>query len=500
MKKTLLTIAIIFQWISFLFSQQYEINIVKTFSGEYGSNFQSFIEANGKLYFSTPEPNYGQELWVSDGTTSGTDIVSDIIPGNNGTGAYAITSFDGKIFFSGDSPQHNNTYGMYVSDGTEAGTTFFHKFNATGHDFISTMKVVNDKLYIIATDTESDYSLFVLDNSSAVPYKLKDINPIGNDGVSLPVSLNNTLFFFANDGINGQQLWSSDGTEAGTTLFKIINQNTVNSNADIILYENYIYFSAIDANGKYQLWKSDGTENGTQLFKTTDTQYPLYGNHLNLIYNGKLYFTLESTTTGVTGKDVWVTDGTENGTHLFYSPFTEGHNSIDFLLEYDNKLVFSFYNYIWSNDYYILDYRLNISDGTIAGTELMDIVNLPSFMVNTYPKAAVLNNELYIEGYLNEGKGALYKITPSTLNVSSIELENLMVYPNPTLGDFTISFGRELTNVTISISDLTGKIILEEQLSSAIQGNFSITGQAGMYFVNIKSEQGTSTKMILKNE
>lgn len=498
MKKTLLTISIIFQWISFSFSQQYEINLVQTFSGEYGSRFQSFIEANGKLFFSAADSHYGQELWVSDGTTSGTRTVSEIIPGQYGTGAQVITSFDGKIFFYGYSPQHNNTYGMYVSDGTETGTTFFHKFNATGNDFISEMKIVNDKLYIIATDTASDYSLFVLDNSSAVPYKLKDINPTGNDAVSLPVFLNNKLFFFANDGINGQQLWSSDGTEAGTTLFKIVNQNGFSSG--ILLYDNHIYFSACDANEKYQLWKSDGTDNGTQLFKTTDLQNPTYQNYPNIIYNGKLYFVMASASPGITGTDIWVTDGTESGTYPFYNPFTEGHNVVDFLLEYDNKLVFSFYNYIWSNNYDMQDYRLNISDGTTAGTELMNIVNLPSFMVNTYPKAAVLNNELYIESYLNKGKGALYKITPSILNISSIELENLMVYPNPTLGNFTINFGRELTNVVISISDLTGKIIFEEQLSSAIQENFSITGQAGMYLVNIKSEQGTSTKMILKNK
>ena len=44
-------------------------------------------------------PERGFELWKSDGTPEGSAIVSDIVPGPNGSNASELTALDGEVYF-----------------------------------------------------------------------------------------------------------------------------------------------------------------------------------------------------------------------------------------------------------------------------------------------------------------------------------------------------------------------------------------------------------------
>ena len=62
-----------------------------------GSDPDSFIELDGRVYFSAFHPASGRELWTSDGTEDGTRLVKDIFPGEassepseRGPGAIAV--------------------------------------------------------------------------------------------------------------------------------------------------------------------------------------------------------------------------------------------------------------------------------------------------------------------------------------------------------------------------------------------------------------------------
>ena len=81
------------------------------------------------------------------------------------------------------------------------------------------------------------------------------------------------LYFSAWHPVTGDEPWVSDGTPEGTTLLKDINPGAGNAGIgppqtfkSFVLFEDWVYFFADDGvNGK-ELWRTDGTEEGTELF------------------------------------------------------------------------------------------------------------------------------------------------------------------------------------------------------------------------------------------
>ena len=71
----------------------------------------------------TPEPRteyLGNELWRSNGNTSGTTLVLDINPGSASSNPTALTSIDNRLYFSADNGIHGEE--LWMSDGTQEGT------------------------------------------------------------------------------------------------------------------------------------------------------------------------------------------------------------------------------------------------------------------------------------------------------------------------------------------------------------------------------------------
>ncbi len=67
-----------------------------------GSNLKA-ISANGKLYYYFTTPEYGREIWVSDGTIQGTKMLYDIKTGKNGSNPRVkIEMVGNNLLFSAD--------------------------------------------------------------------------------------------------------------------------------------------------------------------------------------------------------------------------------------------------------------------------------------------------------------------------------------------------------------------------------------------------------------
>lgn len=63
---------------------------------------------DGRIVFSARDSDHGLEPWVSDGTPSGTRLLQDLVPGPMGSGPREFTRSDGFIFFVALTPETSN--------------------------------------------------------------------------------------------------------------------------------------------------------------------------------------------------------------------------------------------------------------------------------------------------------------------------------------------------------------------------------------------------------
>jgi ELWxxDGT repeat protein len=375
-----------------------------------------FTEFNNKLYFVADDGVNDRELWVSDGTTAGTQILKDIFP--NSAISYGgnfprpslrdATEFNNKLYFSANDGV--NGVEPWVTDGTTAGTQLVADINPdSGDSNPQNFNVLNNKLYFSASDAVNGSELWVSDGTTEGTQLFKDINP-GNYG-SYPYDsavpydstdstvFNNKLYFSANDGVNGKELWVTDGTTEGTQLLKNINSSDYGSFArDFVELNNKLYFSAnngaddgVDAR---QIWVTDGTTNGTQLLKNIFlNSFPYNSSQPSKLtkFNNKLYFIGNDEDEFRSRPELWVSDGTQNSTQVLKNILPSSP-----LIEFNNKLYFS------ADDAGSSDgIELWVSDGTTEGTQLVKDIR-PGLSSGSQPNNfAVFNDKLYFSA--NDG-------------------------------------------------------------------------------------------------
>lgn len=282
--------------------------------GEPDSYPQSFAEVGGKLAFFANDGAFGYELWVSDGTASGTQRLSDIAPGDGDARYSEMTAVQGGIFFVVASFQ--GVTQLWRSDGTRAGTHLVKTFNVnlqTGG--VSEMIAVDDMLFFVVlsydpVNQRNSRALWRSDGSEAGTIVVADVTP------SQLTDVNGTLFFVAADADKGTELWKSNGTPAGTEVVADINPGSGSSSpVQLTNVNGTLFFVANDggfASGR-ELWKSDGTAAGTVQIKDI---YPgdSSSTPTNLIAVGEaLFFTAYHPESG---RELWRSDGTAASTTL----------------------------------------------------------------------------------------------------------------------------------------------------------------------------------------
>ena len=239
-------------------------------SGSFGSNLGELTAVGNTLYFRADDGVHGNELWKSDGTTTGTVMVTDIHAGLDNSLPQELipidTDGDGEsdtLYFKA----YVQTYGteLWKSDGTAAGTVMvkdIYSGNQAGNP--TGLTLVDNTLYFRAYDGTNGYELWKSDGTAAGTVMVKDIN---SGGHSYPGSFTgcSTVYFGADDGINGYELWKSDGTAVGTVMVKDINTGSEDSyQGSIMCMGSTLFFTVYDFTQQaLHIWKTDGTAAGT---------------------------------------------------------------------------------------------------------------------------------------------------------------------------------------------------------------------------------------------
>lgn len=107
---------------------------------------------------------------------------------------------------------------------------------------------------------------------------------------------------------------------------------------------------------------------------------------------------------------------------------------------------------------------------------------------------------LYADPFGCTGSDTIYVEVDECAGIDESGGINMAVFPNPTDGKFTIKFGRELHQVEILITDITGKLIYNKQIgTTTVFEGVLISEPTGMYFVEIISQEGRFVLKLMKD-
>ena len=378
-----------------------------------GSSPSNLTIVGSTIYFTALNDEFGNEVWKSDGTSSGTMVLKDIHPSSSPTipSTSSLTNVNGTLYFVADDGV--NRQGLWKSDGTDAGTVLL-KANRSGN-----LTNFNGTLYFSDDHPSGSSSQYLWKTDGTSNGTIPVLGPVMYGPL---FSFNGALYFSGGNYGLGAELWKSDGTCAGTTLVKDINVGGDSGPQQFTIINGTMYFVASDATNGSALWKSDGTCAGTQLVKDiAASSLQLDIRYLTNV-NGTLYFQAND---GVRGKELWKSDGTNAGTVLV-KDISAGGGDADprYLTNVGGALFFRANDGISGNE-------LWRSDGTIAGTTLVNDINSGS--ANSDPHSfANMNGVLYFSAKTTAHGIELWKSDGSSGGTTLVkDIRPITSYSNP---------------------------------------------------------------------
>ncbi len=342
-----------------------------------------------KLIFNAQDEN-GNELWISDGTSEGTHILKDIdtLGSSNPKQFTSLGNIIGdNLVFVASTPETGEE--LWKTDGTQAGTQMIKDIKPGEQAAtINSMKtlptlVSEDYIVFVANDGNTGKELWTTNGTESGTLLVKDIRPDNSSSSPKDLTVMGGMVFFSAVGPGtGKELWRSNGTEMETQIVKDIKTGTSSSYPrNLHAVNNTLYFTAKDNDYGTELWKTDGTDEGTLMVKDillgTESSRPNNLTHIG----DQLYFTTNLSDTTF----LWTSNGTDEGTKIVVT-FSNITTNIQGLSTVNNKLFFLVNKANTGNE-------LWISDGSRAGTHIIKDINpgvnssfasIPVFLKNKY--------------------------------------------------------------------------------------------------------------------
>lgn len=249
-----------------------------------------FFQYNGKVYFNGNDGIKGEEIWVTDGTTTGTTMLIETQPGKTERGDIKrYYPFNNKVIFQANTKPFNQVSknNVYITDGTPTGSSLLKTMDYEFDCFIPKIEF-NSLLYFTARSFTKGSELWKTDGTIGGTQKIKTINPVSENEISLDISsfplINNRFYFMAKDGIKNQ-LWKSEGTTESTNIVAFSNLLS-NPNFDytiesMIEFNGDLYFNAQFDEKGFELWRYSpvvsGISNNSNLAKINIYPNPTNG-------------------------------------------------------------------------------------------------------------------------------------------------------------------------------------------------------------------------------
>lgn len=202
------------------------------------------------------------QIWVSDGTPGGTIKVANYVSTSFG-GTYALVALEDKVLFA-----INNAFapedavnGMYATTGVPGEVVKIVDAPGQSNNKLPErfMPADNNTLYFYTFG-----GMYVTDGTEAGTIKLTNsLQPYLSQNDPYPFAfLQGTALFQAEGSFPTTNIYKSDGTVAGTSILKNISESFVEQ---FVRYRNKIFFvSGISNSYEAKIWESDLSAAGTK--------------------------------------------------------------------------------------------------------------------------------------------------------------------------------------------------------------------------------------------
>jgi ELWxxDGT repeat protein len=207
-------------------------------------------------YGETTGNNSATEPWRTNGTT--TEKVKEIRDGVEGSAPFDFIATDNRAYFTADDGTHGRE--LWVTDGTDGGTQIVHEHHplSTGTSFSPPRTTNGNILYYEPNDPTTGGEVWRTDGTEAGTRVVKDITPgVGGSGQI-------QLFRFGSGFgmLRGSDVYVSDGTDAGTTLLNTVDIDGYGPGYPVVVGSRAYFRGGLGPYGSV-MWRTDGTAAGT---------------------------------------------------------------------------------------------------------------------------------------------------------------------------------------------------------------------------------------------
>ena len=293
-----------------------------------------------KIIFVGAHEKSGEELWVSHGKAGDAQLVKDILPGPESPNIGAFCQFQNAFYFGAEDGVHGVE--LWKTDGTAEGTVLVKDIypgpsSGDPYNFAAT----DDYVYFTGNDGVHGREMWRSDGTELGTQMLQDLYP-GPKGSEpwKPAATDRLVYFCANSLAYGEEVFRAGRGVAGIEVLRDIVPGTADSGPhNTTLCGNTVFFTCNDGMHGEELWMSDGTDEGTHL--AADVRKPRNNpasSPRNLTaLNGGIVFSVSDLTHG---EEVWFSDGTEQNTQLLADVYPGAKSSSPHSFTASNENVY----------------------------------------------------------------------------------------------------------------------------------------------------------------